>query len=281
LRVNQLPWHAASRKSRAERLRNLLSPRFSRADIHKKMLPMPALDEASRAQLVLWGVSIGAAVLAFGTLALRLAAQIELLQWWVLPALATGVAVADFGSGLVHWGADTWGRDDLPVVGRRLLVPFRLHHLNPDDFLRRRFLDTNGDVALLTVPVLLVLHAVPFDTAWGAPPAVFGLGLCGAGMATNQIHQWAHMPAPPLPIRALQACGLVLGRDEHAAHHERPYDVGYCITTGWCNAPLEAIGFFRRLEAAVTWLTGARPRDDDRRYEARYLTAAAAGTRDG
>ena len=65
------------------------------------------------------------------------------------------MAAADFGSGLVHWAADTWGRDDLPVIGRRLLVPFRVHHVNPDDFLRRRFVDTNGDVAFLAVPVLL------------------------------------------------------------------------------------------------------------------------------
>jgi len=87
---------------------------------------------------------------------------------------------------------------------------------------------------------------------------------------TNQIHQWAHMPSPPWPIRTLQDCGLLLGRAEHAAHHERPYDVHYCITTGWCNRPAEAIGFFRRLEAAITHLTGVRPRHDDRRYEERY-----------
>jgi hypothetical protein len=39
-------------------------------------------------------------------------------------------------SGIVHWSADTWGRDDLPVVGQRLLVPFRLHHVDPDDLWR-------------------------------------------------------------------------------------------------------------------------------------------------
>jgi hypothetical protein len=62
----------------------------------------------------------------------------------------------------------------------------------------------------------------------------------------------------------------LLGRAEHAAHHECPHDVHYCITTAWCNRPLEAIRFFRRLEIAVTRLTGVTPRHDDRRYEARY-----------
>jgi ubiquitin-conjugating enzyme E2 variant len=190
------------------------------------------------------------------------------------------MAAADFGSGLVHWGAYTWGRDDLPVIGHRLLVPFRVHHVNPDDFLRRWFIDTNGDVALLAVPVLLGLLVVPLETTWGGPLAVFGFAFAGIGMLTNQIHQWAHLPSPPRPIRALQDARMILGRAEHAAHHERPYDVHYCITTGWCNRPLEAIGFFRRLESGITRLTGAEPRQDDRRYEVRYGAAgSSAGAR--
>ena len=122
--------------------------------------------------------------------------------------------------------------------------------------------------------MLLALLIAPFGNKWGAPVAVFGFGFCGVGMMTNQIHQWAHMPSPPHPVRVLQHCRLILRHAEHAAHHDRPYHVNYCITTGWCNRPLEAIGLFRRLEDTITRLTGARPRQDDRRYEERYRTAA-------
>jgi len=235
---------------------------------------LPALEQGSRAQLIFWGLSIAAAFLALAALGVRLATIVDLRQWWVPLALAGGIAAADFGSGLVHWGADTWGRDDLPIIGERLLVPFRVHHVNPDDFLRRSFLDTNGDVALITAPVIAGLLLVPLDAAWGGPVAVAGLGLCGFGMMTNQIHQWAHMPAPPRLVRGLQGCGMILGRAEHATHHARPYDAHYCITTGWCNRPLEAAGFFRRLEWIVTRVTGARPRQDDARYEDRYGVTA-------
>jgi hypothetical protein len=231
---------------------------------------LPLHYELTRFQRVFSGVSLGAAFLLLGALGFRLATRLDLWQWWVPLALAGGMAAADVGSGLVHWGADTWGRDDLPVIGPRLLVPFRVHHINPDDFLRRRFIETNGDVAFLAVPVLLGFLSVPLARAWGGPAAVGGFTFCGVGMMTNQIHQWAHMPSPPRLIRALQDCGLVLGRAAHATHHERPYDAHYCITTGWCNRPFEAIGFFRRCEAAITRLTGARPRHDDRRYERRY-----------
>jgi plasmanylethanolamine desaturase len=223
--------------------------------------------ELSRSQRVFSAISIAAALILLGVCAVRVAAGVDLLQWWVPLALVGGIAAADFGSGLVHWFADTWGRDDMPVIGRRLLVPFRLHHVHPDDLIERPFVDCNGDVAFVTTPVLIGLLAVPLGTPWGGPLAVFLLGLSGLGMMTNQIHQWAHMPSPPRPVRLLQRCGLFLGQAAHAEHHDRPYDANYCITTGWCNRPLEAIGFFRRLEAAITRLTGAQPREDDRRYE--------------
>lgn len=231
---------------------------------------MPAHYEVTRSQLLVSGLSIAAAFLVLGLFGVRIATRLDVWQWWVPLAFAGGMAAADLGSGLVHWGADTWGRDDFPVIGRRLLVPFRVHHVNPDDFLRRSFVDTNGDVAFLTVPVLLGLFAVPLEAFWGGPVAISGFALCGIGMMTNQIHQWAHMPSPPRLVRVVQNCGVILGRAEHATHHERPYDAHYCITTGWCNRPAEAFGLFRCLEAAVTWLTGARPRHDDRRYEDRY-----------
>ena len=243
---------------------------------------MPAHYALTRGQLLFSGLSIAVALLLFTAFGVRLATRLDLWQWWVPLAFVGGIAAADFGSGLVHWSADTWGRDDLPVIGHRLLVPFRVHHLNPDDFLRRRFIETNGDVAFLAVPIILGFFAVPLEAVWGGPVAVFGFALCGIGTMTNQIHQWAHMPSPSWSVRLLQDCGLFLGRSEHAAHHERPYDANYCITTGWCNGPLEAIGFFRRLEGAITGLTGARPRHDDRRYEERYGSPVSpAEARDG
>jgi hypothetical protein len=77
------------------------------------------------------------------------------------------------------------------------------------------------------------------------------------------------MPTPPAPICLLQRLELIFGRAAHAVHHERPCDAQYCITTGWCNRPLETLGFFRRLETAIAGVTGLRPRDDDARYERR------------
>jgi ubiquitin-conjugating enzyme E2 variant len=211
-----------------------------------------------------WLLSIVSACAACATAAARVSVDVG-WSWWTMPVLALGVAAADLASGLAHWAADTWGREDLPLIGRRLLVPFRLHHVDPDDFLQRQFVDTNGDVAFLAMPVLVSVAVLPVHEAWMAGVAVFGLGFAGVGMWTNQIHQWAHMADPPRPVRLLQDARVLLGRRSHARHHQGTYDSHYCITTGWWNAPLERTGFFRRLETVVTRLTGARPRDDEQR----------------
>ncbi|HZI79760.1 MAG TPA: fatty acid desaturase family protein [Vicinamibacterales bacterium] len=231
---------------------------------------LPVQYELTRGQALFSALAIAIAGLLLCGLSARVALRVELWHAWAPVAVFAGFVAADFASGLVHWAADTWGRDNCPVIGPRLLVPFRVHHVNPEDFLRRRFVDTNGEVAAITVAVLAVVALVPLDRPWSGPAAVFGLAFCGLGSMTNQIHQWSHMPSPPAIVRLLQASGVLLSRRDHAAHHARPHDRHYCITTGWCNRPLDAVGFFRRLECAVTGLTGVAPRHDDRRYERRY-----------
>ncbi len=74
----------------------------------------------------------------------------------------------------------------------------------PEDFARRSFVDTNGEVAAIALFVLASLLLIPLNHTWGAVGSLFGLTFCGVGMLTNQIHQWAHLDSVPTPVRWLQ-----------------------------------------------------------------------------
>jgi len=222
-------------------------------DVHIEALPKhDVMGPVTRA------VEAGSLALAVALAALnvpRLA-----VAWWLPLALGAGALAADFTSGLVHWFADTWFSDSMPVLGRRLLKPFRVHHVNPDDLLERDFIDCNGDVALLA--------SLPLAAALAAPPpaAAFLFALGAFSLPTNQIHQWAHRVDPPRAVAWLQRRGWILSHAAHAHHHVAPHVVNYCIATGWCNRTLGAIGFFARAERAITALTGLEPRSDDRAH---------------
>src|SRR5262245_16303950 len=114
------------------------------------------LGALSRAVEVASLAAAGALVLAH---VVRLAA--EPLSWWTPPLVLAGMVAADFVSGLIHWAADTWGKETLPVLGPRFLRPFRVHHVNPDDILRRDFIDANGDVAMIALPFLAAAFLLP------------------------------------------------------------------------------------------------------------------------
>lgn len=214
-------------------------------------------------------VSITAITVAFGLLGwlvFRIAVMSAVFPWYAVLAIPAGMAMADFLSGMVHWLADTWGSETMPILGKRLLHPFRVHHVNPADFLRRRFADTNGEVAVLTIPLLVGALFIPLDGALWVTLAVFAVSFLGIGLMTNQIHQWAHMRRAPIVVRQLQQLGLILSHEDHEQHHRPPYVQNYCITTGWCNRPLRAIRFYPRLERCITWLTGVQPRKDDEAF---------------
>lgn len=183
----------------------------------------------------------------------------------IVAAAILGLLAADLASGLVHWACDTWGSLDTPLLGKAFLRPFREHHVDPQAITRHDFVETNGNNCLVALPVLGLALLPPLgpEAPAGTFVAAFLLSLGLATMATNQIHKWAHQDAPPRLVAWLQRARLLLPPTCHAAHHRPPYAADYCITLGWLNAPLRAIGFFGRLERAIMALTGAVPRRDE------------------
>jgi len=211
-------------------------------------------------------LSILAALALLALNLIRHAGDPSLLSWRTLAALAAGALLADFGSGIVHWIADTWGSESLPVLGRRFLRPFRVHHVNPRDILRRDFIDLNGDVAMLTLPIFAAAWLVPSSSEAGRLAAVLLFAFAATALPTNQIHQWAHRPDPPDLVAWLQQRGVILNRARHARHHTPPFVSNYCIATGWCNRALSAMGFFPALERGIERITGIEPRRDERAF---------------
>jgi plasmanylethanolamine desaturase len=224
---------------------------------------LPRLDYAGRITRAIEVACIVAAAALLVVNVARLVGSPDVLRWWVPLVVIAAALAADLTSGLVHWTADTWGRESMPVIGRRFLRPFRVHHVNPDDFLVRDFIDCNGDVAMLTIPILTGALRMPLDSEVGRVASVGLVAFSAVMLPTNQFHQWAHMPELPRLVRWLQKLGVILTPGEHALHHASPYVMNYCIATGWCNRALTRMDFFPALERMITALTGARPRADE------------------
>jgi ubiquitin-conjugating enzyme E2 variant len=233
--------------------------------------PLPLVaGYSSRFRIVEIG-AIGAFVLLFLALAARAyAAHVSLTAADFGVLLLGGALLADFGSGLVHWSADTWGNQHWPIVGPTLIRSFREHHLDPEAITRHGFVEANGATALVLLPLMLGVHALlpAHAAAWTRldfQGAIFGLSLFAFTLMTNQIHKWAHLSEPPPLVRQLQRARLILSVDHHRGHHAAPHTGRYCITTGWLNPVLDRFDFFRISERAIQTVSGLQPREDDLR----------------
>ena len=175
--------------------------------------------------------------------------------WWCLPAALLGWLTADLVSGIAHWLCDRYGSERTPLLGSALIRSFREHHADPLAMTRHGFLELCGNNALVMVPVLAAAAQRELPLARGAPAGlaldvcvlVFGLAI----FATNAIHRWAHLSDAPRPVAWLQRHRVLLSPAEHARHHVGAHDRAYCVTSGWCNAPLDRLRLFRRLERGL------------------------------
>lgn len=178
-----------------------------------------------------------------------------------------GILLADFISGLAHWGFDTWGSTDTPGFGV-LIRSFREHHVDQTSITRHDFVETNGDNMMPCVPFIWALYFLnPFSPDAAIFNPSFYCWFLTATIAiafTNQTHKSAHQVKQPPVIRELMQWGILLSPQHHRVHHSGEFERHYCITTGWLNKPLDAIGFWRWAEDMVTKVTGAIPRANDK-----------------
>lgn len=188
-------------------------------------------------------------------------------------ALIYGILLADFISGFVHWGADTWGSVDLPYIGKAFIRPFREHHVDPTAMTRHDFCETNGDNFMVVLPTTIWYLHKYFTTAdpehlmrnYRFELSTFSLAIFL--VFTNQIHKWSHTYFGLNPVvEWLQKLHIILPRTHHRIHHIAPHETYFCITTGWLNWPLEKIRFWTTLEWIIESITGVPPRKDDQRW---------------
>ncbi len=212
------------------------------------------------------GALIGAPLVVLMLVVMRSASP-EPFDLVTLALIVLGIFAADFVSGVVHWAADTWGSKEWPLIGERLIEPFRVHHVNPRDICRRDMVDLNGDIAILSLPLLLwaLLRTESLPLAGSPRTLEFVAAFVAFTLPTNLIHRWAHAGREaPWFARQLQRTGLILSPRTHHPHHRPPFDRDYCIVNGWCNPLLRTIRFWRGFEWVVSKSTGAEPRADDR-----------------
>eukprot|EP00538_Stauroneis_constricta_P011553 CAMPEP_0119563158 /NCGR_PEP_ID=MMETSP1352-20130426/22600_1 /TAXON_ID=265584 /ORGANISM="Stauroneis constricta, Strain CCMP1120" /LENGTH=352 /DNA_ID=CAMNT_0007611703 /DNA_START=195 /DNA_END=1253 /DNA_ORIENTATION=+ len=162
-------------------------------------------------------------------------------------------ALADFGSGVLHWSVDNYGNGRTPVMGK-IIAAFQGHHSAPWTITERGFCNNVYKLCTPFGPVTMAAISLltgPFAT-------FFFTMFCVFEILSQEFHKWSHMTLSQTPKWAnqLQNLGLTISRGPHAQHHIAPYDGNYCIISGVCNPVLDKTGFFRWVEHVVYKLNG-------------------------
>lgn len=192
--------------------------------------------------------------------------------WISALAFMLSMLFADFCSGLLHWGADTWGTFDTPFVGPTFIRSFREHHVTPTAMCQHDIFETNGDNCLATLPVLVFMCLKEVKDSngtvllWPFFVLNFWVWSCLWIALTNQFHSWSHMQKLPFFVVMLQKSGIILSPSTHRKHHVMPFDRNYCITNGWLEPFLVSINFWKHAEDFITKTTGMIPREDDQKW---------------
>lgn len=200
---------------------------------------------------------------------------------WATATAASGAAflgmyVADLFTREVHWRQDNVWYQSKNAFFRAIAREGRVHHEDPNSYLKNNYLGRVGETLPLTLPLWGISTAVVLSGAvghltemalspFGVSPGSIGpvvdaaLGtFMGAGtlgvMHATWAHQSAHNPKPNLLMRVLQAAHLSVRREAHMAHHQSLFEDDYTSVNGWSRQSQEQIQARLRREFEKTGL---------------------------
>jgi Lipid desaturase domain len=233
---------------------------------------VPFFGEATRREIRIMRLSVAANIAVILGCALYLVGYFAAagLGWpHLVAAVLAGYVIADFSSGAVHWGLDTWF--DARTLGRAVAIA-REHHTHPHHIHGYTFLEhaTLGSApsaivfgVATSLTALLPLSAVSYSLMilWfvNATCLLFGM----------HFHNLAHRPARSRLMRLLQRVHLVCPPAHHWIHH-RNQTIHYCVVNGWANYVCDSLQVWRGLERVIAAVTGLVPRADDLAWQQHY-----------
>jgi sterol desaturase/sphingolipid hydroxylase (fatty acid hydroxylase superfamily) len=191
-----------------------------------------------------------------------------------LAGVAAGSFAADFLSGLLHWGFDSYFSERNSLIKRTVLI-VREHHIFPDHIFRYSAWREAGTLswfaALASAPIYgFALLAQRVQTSSRAALIVTGLTLSLEVTFMLEFHKAGHRPKRSSLVRRLQRMRLLLSPEHHLRHHSGPHDVNYCLINGIADDTLGRLGVFRAMEAAIEAATGAVARQHDRQLRREF-----------
>jgi hypothetical protein len=185
---------------------------------------------------------------------------------YIAASVLVGYFLADFASGLVHWGVDTWFSEE--QFGRAILIA-REHHTHPQNILGYGFLE---QATLGSAPSAVVIGPIAIATALiggsGGYLLMIVWAVCSMCLLFGtSFHNLGHRRSKSVLIRAAQKMRLVVSPEHHWAHHREGQLIRYCAVNGWANYLCDKFGVWRKLERWVHAATGAVPRGDDDEWQ--------------
>lgn len=241
---------------------------------YPRIAPYSRVEIAAHAAVALPNV---AAVLWSGGWLVRHHAPLASAWLWLPLATLAGMTLADFVSGFLHWLFDTWFSEERPQL-RRMVIMVREHHIRPLAIFQYSWYH---DAAPLSVIALGVCAALLWPALLDRAPSVADYCRVWTGLVANlsivfmlELHKLGHARPAPGWLGRLQRWHLVMSPRHHGKHHRGRHDADYCIVNGLADHALNAIHFWRAIEAVISRATGAVPRSNDRVWLANYRNPA-------
>jgi hypothetical protein len=238
------------------------------------------LQSTARERCIMY-FCVGANLLVVALCAIYLATNVTAsgVTWpYVVAALAVGYFAADFASGLVHWGMDTWF--DEASIGRAAAIA-REHHTHPQNILGYGFLENatlgSAPSAVMFGAAYLVTALLPLSiTSYFVMIVWFVCSLCL--FFGTSFHNACHAPPKSRLLRLAQKVRLTVSPEHHWVHHSGDQTIRYCVINGWANPICDRLHVWRKLERLVQNVTGAVPRRHDEIWQRQYRTTGTFPT---